>query len=248
MSQNWDPERYSRTARFVSDLGAPLLDLLAAQPGERILDLGCGDGTLTQLIAATGASVVGVDASREMVAGAQARGLDARVMDGQALAFESEFDGVFSNAALHWMRRADDAIAGVRRALKPTGRFIGEMGGKGNNALLLAAVTRALANRGIDGSGLEFRYYPDAAEYRAKLERHGFAVDFIELFPRPTRLPGPLDEWFHNFGDVFLNTVPPGEREVLLRDIAAEAAPELRNSEGAWVLDYVRLRFKAHIS
>src|SRR5439155_13923693 len=114
-----------------------------------------------------------------------------------------EFDAVFSNAALHWMTRADDVIQGVRRALKPGGRFVAEMGGHGNNAMTIAAIVRALAKRGIDGSKLEFRYYPTIAEYSGKLERHGFAVDYIELFPRPTPMPTGLAGWLDNFGDVF---------------------------------------------
>lgn len=245
MTQQWDPDRYARNARFVADLGAPVLDLLAPQPGERILDLGCGDGALTQKIAAVGAHVVGVDASEEMVAAAQKLGLDARVMDGQALTFDGEFDAVFSNAALHWMRNADDVIAGVRRALRPGGRFVAEMGGQGNISRLLASAVRALAKRGIDGSNLEFRYYPSVEEYRGKLERGGFLVNYIELIPRPTPLPGRLGNWFDTFGDMFLNTVPPSEREALKGEIEQEAAAELQNPDGSWTADYVRLRFKA---
>src|SRR5439155_9857283 len=127
--QNWDADRYARTAGYVSQLGAPLIELLAPTPGERILDLGCGEGALTEKIAASGATVVGVDGSNDMIAAARERGLDAHVMDGQSLTFEREFDAVFSNAALHWMTRADDVIQGVRRALKPAGRFVAEMGG-----------------------------------------------------------------------------------------------------------------------
>ena len=84
--QTWDPERYARTARFVADLGAPVVELLDPKPGERILDLGCGDGALTEKLAALGCDVVGVDGSPEQVAAARERGLDARVMDGEAWA------------------------------------------------------------------------------------------------------------------------------------------------------------------
>ena len=247
--QSWDPDRYARTARFVSDLGAPVLELLDPRPGERILDLGCGDGALTERIMALGASVLGVDASRDMGAAARRRGIDARVMDGHALTFDREFDAIFSNAALHWMTKAPDAvIAGVARALKPGGRFVAEMGGKGNNDHLLAAIMRTLDKRGIDGAGLEFRYYPTPHEYRARLERAGFAVETIALIPRPTRLPGPLGAWLDNFGDVFLNTVDRSERDALKDEIAAEAAADLQQADGAWVVDYVRLRFRAHLT
>src|SRR3984885_11901365 len=112
-NQSWDPDEYARNARFVSDLGAPVLDLLAPRAGERILDLGCGDGALTRRIADAGADVVGVDASPEQVGAAQRLGLDARVADAAHLPFEREFDAVFTNAALHWVKDADGVIAGV---------------------------------------------------------------------------------------------------------------------------------------
>lgn len=183
-----------------------------------------------------------------MVKAARARALDARVMDGQTLTFDCEFDAVFSNAALHWMPRADDVVAGVRRSLRPRGRFVAEMGVAGNIAKLLGAMVRALSQRGIDGSELEFRYYPTVEECREKLERHGFTVSYIELIPRPTPLPGPLGDWFDTFGDVFLNTVPASEREAFKREIEQQAASDLRSPDGAWVADYVRLRFRAQLT
>src|SRR4051812_24270218 len=125
----WAPDAYLQHAGFVPALGAGVLELLDPQPGERILDLGCGEGSLTQELVARGAVVLGVDSSDAQVAAARARGLDARVMDGEALAFEHEFDAVFSNAALHWMRRPDAVVAGVARALRPGGRFVAELGG-----------------------------------------------------------------------------------------------------------------------
>src|SRR6185436_20235899 len=127
-AQTWDPATYARHARFVSDLGSPGVELLAPQPGERILDLGCGDGVLTKQLADAGARVVGVDASEAMVAASRALGLEAHVVDGHALAFREEFDAVFSNAALHWLTRPDEVIAGVYTALKPGGRFVAECG------------------------------------------------------------------------------------------------------------------------
>jgi trans-aconitate methyltransferase len=151
--QSWDPARYARNARFVSDLGMPVIELLAAQPGERILDLGCGDGALTAKLVAMGCEVVGVDASEAQIGGARAMGLDARVMNGEQLTFSNEFDAVFSNAALHWMRRPDDVIGGVRRALRLRGRFVGEMGGHRCVEKIRTALVGALDRRGIDGEG-----------------------------------------------------------------------------------------------
>src|SRR5258708_38252590 len=130
-TQSWDPDGYARNARFVADLGAPVVELLAPQAGERILDLGCGDGALTVKLAEMGCDVVGVDASAPQVEAARRLGLDARVADGERLAFEAEFDAVFSNAAIHWMKPPEDGIAGVWRAIRPAGRCVPEVRGHG---------------------------------------------------------------------------------------------------------------------
>ena len=140
--QTWNPDQYARNAGFVPALGLPVVELLDPQPGERILDLGCGDGVLTEKLASLGCQVVGVDSSAAQVAAAQARGLDARVVDAHELPFEAEFDAVFSNAALHWMRQPEAVIAGVWRALEPGGRFVGELGGAGNIAPVLDGAGR----------------------------------------------------------------------------------------------------------
>ena len=243
--QSWDPERYARNARFVSDLGVPLLDMLRPRPGERILDLGCGDGALGEKIAAAGATVLGVDSSAEQVAAARARGLDARVADGAALAFDSEFDAVFSNAALHWMRAADTVIDGVWRALKPGGRFVGEFGGAGNVARIKAALIAALDRRGLDGSAAVPWFFPTPDDYAARLGRRGFEVPAIELIDRPTPIPGPLGDWLETFGEPFLQRVAAAERPALIAEVEAALAAELRDAEGRWMVDYVRLRFSA---
>ena len=243
MSQRWDPERYARTARFVSDLGAPVLDLLAPHPGERILDLGCGDGVLTADLVARGCVVVGVDASAEQVEAARRRGLDARVMSGERLAFDAEFDAVFSNAALHWMHEADAVIAGVRRALRPGGRFVGELGGHGCVARIVAALRAALVAQGVDPEPIRQWYFPTDHEYRKRLEAGGFRLRSIALFPRPTPLPGDIGDWLETFAEAFLAAAR--DRAALLDAARAALAPALRDADGRWTADYVRLRFAA---
>jgi trans-aconitate methyltransferase len=244
VEQHWDPERYQRNAGFVAALGEPLLALLAPQPHERILDLGCGDGTLTALIAAR-ASVIGVDASAEQVAAARARGVAAEVVDGTRLDFTAEFDAVFSNAALHWMRDPDAVIAGVWRALKPGGRLVAECGGAGNVKAVRRALTAALARRGIDGEAASPWYFPAPEEYRARLERHGFVVTSMALFPRPTPLPGSLGDWLDTFAESFLATVPPQTRPSVKQEVESMLRDRLADAAGAWTMDYVRLRFSA---
>lgn len=244
-TQHWDPDRYARNARFVSDLGAPVLDLLAPAAGERVLDLGCGDGALTEKLVQGGVRAVGVDASPDQVEAARRRGLDAHVMDATRLAFAAEFDAVFSNATLHWVKDADAAIAGVFRALKPGGRFVGEMGGKGNIVAIMAALKEALSRRGIDAARLDPWYFPDEAEYGGKLERAGFTVRAIALIPRMTPLPGALGAWVETFCESFLAAVADDERTALIADVEAAARPVLRDPNGGWRADYVRLRFSA---
>lgn len=243
--QRWDPERYARTAAYVPALGQPVLELLAPQPGERILDIGCGDGVLTEKLVAAGCRVVGIDGSVEQVRAACARGLDARVADAQALGFDGGFDAVFSNAALHWMKRPDAVIDGVWRALEPGGRFVGEMGGAGNVATIRDALHGALAARGFDPDALDPWYFPSAEAYRARLEARGFRVRTVELFRRPTPLIGPLSDWLDTFAGAFLDPLPADARQAVAAEVARVTAPALRDATGAWQADYVRLRFAA---
>jgi trans-aconitate methyltransferase len=247
-TQRWDSRRYAAHAGFVPALGAPVVELLAPRAGERILDLGCGDGVLTATLAAAGAEVVGVDSSPEMVAAAKARGLDARVMDGRALAFEAPFDAVFSNAALHWMTEPDAVLAGVARALRPGGRFVGELGGHGNVAAILVALLAVLARRGVDGRAAMPWYFPTLEAYGAKLAAHGFLVERIELIPRPTPLPTDMAGWLETFAQPFLGRLAAAERASALAEAQELLAPALCDEVGRWTADYVRLRFLARRS
>jgi len=240
MSQSWNPARYAEHAAFVPALGAEILARLAPRAGERILDLGCGNGTLTLDIVAAGAAVVGVDASADMVAAARERGIDARVMDATALTFDSEFDAVFSNAVLHWVRNADAAAAGIFRALKPGGRFVAELGGHTNVASISVAIRAVLARHHVDVDWPW--YYPSPDAYRRLLESRGFVVDDVRLFPRPTPLPTGMDAWLHTFGGAVLANADAGLRERIVAEIVELLRPALCDEQGRWTADYVRLQ------
>jgi len=241
--QTWDPERYARNARFVADLGAPVVELLAPRTGERILDLGCGDGALTAKLAAMGCEMVGVDGSEAQVEAARKLGLDARVMNGEHLSFEEEFDAVFSNAALHWMRKPDDVITGVRRALRPGGRFVGELGGHRCVEKIKTALVEALNRRGIDGEGAVPWFFPTVEDYSARLVKCGFAVRSIASIPRPTPLPGDVTGWLETFAESFTSKLSPEERPAYVAEVRDALRPQLCDPEGKWIADYVRLRF-----
>jgi trans-aconitate methyltransferase len=243
--QNWDPATYARNARFVSDLGAPVVELLAPQPGERILDLGCGDGVLTRKLADLGCEVVAIDASAPQIESARKLGLNAHVMDGEQLPFQEEFDAVFSNAVLHWIKNADPMIAGVYRSLKSGGRFVAECGGYGCVHKIKSALVQALDRRGLDGEARVPWYFPTPGDYATRLERAGFRVDSIALIPRPTPLPGDVIGFLETFGQNFLQGFFGDERTKFLDEVRAVLEPQLRDSQGAWIADYVRLRFAA---
>jgi SAM-dependent methyltransferase len=245
MTQSWDPQGYADNARFVAELGMPVVDLLAPRAGERILDLGCGDGFLTAKMAALGVTVVGVDASAAFIAAARALGLDARLGDAQRLAFTEEFDAVFSNAVLHWMKDPDAAIDGVWRALKPGGRFVAECGGQHCVAQIRAALGRALARRGIDAAAVDPWYFASAEEYGGRLRARGFVVETIAVFPRPTPLPGDVTGWLRTFAESFAAPVPPADRPAFLSEVQEDLRPALTDAQGRWIADYTRLRFRA---
>ncbi|WP_108661162.1 class I SAM-dependent methyltransferase [Acuticoccus kandeliae] len=242
--QVWSADTYERNARFVSDLGAGVLEWLDPRPGERILDLGCGDGALTEKLAAAGADVVGLDGSAAFVEAAQSRGIDARVGDGEALAFDHEFDAVFSNAALHWMLRPVDVVRGVRRALKDGGRFVAEMGGQGNVAAIVTALRAIGQKHGIDPALAAPWYFPSTESYGNILRENGFSVERIALIPRPTPLPSGMSGWVRTFRAPFFEAA--GDKApILLYEVEELLSHALRDEEGRWAADYVRLRFIA---
>src|SRR6516165_9791284 len=199
------PVSFRRSVRRCSHCWAP-------SPGELILDLGCGDGELTEKIVAAGAAVVAVDAAPDMVAAARARRIDARVMDGHSLNFDSKFDAVFSNAALHWMRDQEAVLAGVHRALKSRRRFVAEMGGHNNTAAIVVALSAVLARRGLDAHQFSPWYFPSADAYRARLEAAGFTVEEIAIVPRPTPLPTDIEQWLDTFAEDFFGVITEPDR------------------------------------
>lgn len=247
-SSRWSPADYAANAGFVPQLGEAALALLAPQPGERVIDLGCGDGALTARIAAAGATVIGLDSSSEIVEAARARGIDARVADAQALGAAHDlrqFDAAFSNAALHWMLDAGAVAEGVFEILRPGGRFVGEMGGRGNIAALRAGLREELVERGYPVPPEDPQWYPDAEGFTRLYSTAGFCDIDARLIPRPTRLPAGIAAWVKTFraGWLDVSKVPEEERDDLAAAVERRLAPRLQQPDGGWIADYVRLRF-----
>jgi SAM-dependent methyltransferase len=217
--------------------------LLDVQPDEHVLDLGCGEGTLSEELVARGAKLIGIDTSQEFLEAAHSRGVKVRYMDAQALEFDNDFDAVFSHEALHLMRNPDAVIQGAYRALRPGGRFVGEFGGEGNAAAISAAVRTVCARRGIPEDAP--LYYPSVEEYRSKLEAGGLAVETIALIPRPTPLPTGIEGWLATFERPMLKELTLEEQDEVIAEIADLLRPVLCDSAGTWTADLVHLRFSA---
>jgi trans-aconitate methyltransferase len=246
----WNAKLYNDTHSFVWEKAAGVVELLNAQPGERILDLGCGTGHLTAEIAAKGAIVVGVDRSADMIDEAKQKypGIEFRVVDATKLTFDNEFDAVFSNAALHWILDPEAVVRGVAKALKPGGRLVAEFGGKGNIRTLMKAMNHAAEKfeiaEGLDKLGW---YYPSLAEYAGLLEKHGLEVREASLFERPTRLEDGeegLKTWLRMFRKPVIDRLPIERQIAFLNEIENEVRSQLFK-DGIWELDYRRLRIAA---
>jgi trans-aconitate methyltransferase len=239
MNQTWDAARYQSRHSYVFAHGQSLVEILEPRKGERILDLGCGSGQLTAKIAETGAEVSGIDRSAEMVAEARRNfpALRFDVANAANFTVDSPVDAIFSNAALHWVKDADGVAKSVARALLPGGRFVFEMGGKGNIQTIVDAIHE------IAGLVETPWYFPSIGEYASILERHGFEVAFATLFDRPTRVEGEdgLEDWLTMFGGSLFD-------EQRAPEIRREVANRLRLKlfrDGRWMLDYRRLQMIA---
>jgi len=236
-TSSWDAADYARVGGFVPALGGAALDLLDPQPGEHILDVGCGDGSLTLKIKEAGADVVGIDNSLSMVAAAKAKGLDARLMDAAELKFSEAFDAAFSNATLHWVLDKERAARAIWFALKPGGRFAGEFGGDGNLKRLREALDDELVARGYEPPVEAANWYPTPEEFAAVYEAAGFKDIDARLIERPTELEHGVQGWVLVFRAGWLDRagVPDDERQAVADAVAARV--------GSNLADYVRLRF-----
>ncbi|GAB4405428.1 MAG: class I SAM-dependent methyltransferase [Bryobacter sp.] len=240
-SNEWDAASYNKNARFVSDLGSAVLELLAAQEGESILDLGCGDGALTERIPG---EVWGLDAAPSMVEAARQRGLHVVEGDMHHFALGRKFDAVFTNAVLHWTRDIHAVVGCVQQHLRPGGRFVGEFGGFGNVAAIATALRASLRESAVDDEGFAW-YYPTAQEFAQVLEQGGFRVNAAQLIPRPTPLPTGMRKWMETFARPWVKHLPREEQERVFDRAVELLAPALRDTASQWTADYVRLRFHA---
>jgi SAM-dependent methyltransferase len=236
-TSKWDAANYARVGAFVAELGGAALDLLDPQPGERIVDVGCGEGTLTRKIVARGATVLGIDNSPEMIAAARANGIDAVLMGAADMPFAGEFDAAFSNAALHWVFDKEQAARAIFRALKAGGRFAGEMGGEGNLRKLRDALDDELIIRGYAPPVEASNWYASPEEFAGIYEAAGFRQVDARLIERPTAIEHGVAEWVTTFRKGWLDRAAVPEAE------HGEIGAAVADRVGSNIADYVRLRF-----
>jgi trans-aconitate methyltransferase len=247
-TNEWNPALYNRKHAYVFEYGREVIELLGPRPGERILDLGCGTGHLTSLIAASGASVIGLDSSPAMVEAARREypEIEFVVGDARNFSFSQPFDAVFSNATLHWVNEAAEVARSVSPALSAGGRFVAEFGGKGNVGRIVRALAATLAERGRQVDFSEW-YNPSLGEYAALLEAHGLAVTFAALFDRPTKLEDGdqgLRLWLEMFRGGAFADFSEAEKDAVMRAVEDKLRTELYR-DGDWYADYRRLRVVA---
>ena len=245
--QNWNTQTYDGAHAFVARLGAGVVELLAPQQGETILDLGCGTGHLSAQIAERGARVIGLDPSEAMLTGARENypAGEFRAGDARDFAFDERFDAVFTNAVLHWIPDPQAVADNVWAHLQSGGRFVGEFGGAGNVAHLHGALDAAARARGLKPFEPN-KYFPTIGHWSGVLERAGFEVRTMLLFDRPTLLEGRDGAygWLQQFGAYYLDNLSADDREAVARD-AQERVRPLLFREGQWFADYRRIRFVA---
>lgn len=248
MSENqWDATLYQSNHAFVWQYGEGLIDFLSPKKGERILDLGCGTGQLTQKIAETGAEVIGIDSANAMIEQAQNNypNLQFAVADATTFKFEQPFDAVFSNAVLHWIKEPEQVIKCVYQSLLPGGRFVAEFGGKGNVRAIVDALNSAIEAIGfVPQQEMNPWYFPSIGEYASLLEKQGLSVAYATLFDRLTTLEGEsegMKNWIKMFGNSFLSDIPSAQQVDVFREVEHQLQPKLYR-DGRWFADYKRIR------
>ena len=242
-AQDWDTKRYQSKHSYVWQFGSQLTELLNVKPGEQILDLGCGTGELTKQIQDLGATAIGIDSDPQMISKAKGQypDIEFRHDDARSFSVSQPVDKIFSNAALHWVKEAEQAIKCISSALKSGGMFVAEFGGKNNVGTIVSFLEQSL------GKDKNPWFFPGILDYTHLLESNGFQVTFAHLYDRPTPLDGEegLRNWILMFGQAFLKGLNSNE----IKEVLGEAEKNLRSSlyrNNRWIADYRRLRVIAY--
>ena len=246
MAQSWNANLYDEKHSFVSKYGTDLIALLAAEKGEKILDIGCGTGDLANQLSENGVDVIGIDKSENMIIQASTKypQIHFQVADVLEIEYEHEFDAIFSNATLHWVKKPEQALNAMYKSLKTGGRFVAELGGKGNVKLITDEIINQLTLFGVEYNQGDFPwYFPSIGEYATLMEKTGFRVTFAHHFDRPTPLQGKdgLRNWIDMFAGNILKDLHKDSREEIITNTENSLQERLYKND-TWVADYKRIR------
>ncbi|MDQ0229346.1 class I SAM-dependent methyltransferase [Metabacillus malikii] len=243
---SWNPSLYDAKHSFVSKFGQSIIELLKPSKDERILDIGCGTGDLTNRIATQTAYTLGIDFSERMITQAKQKypNIPFQVCDATNMNFSDEFDAVFSNAALHWIKPPHKALTCIHSSLKTGGRFVAEFGGKGNVQLIIASIEKQLTEHGFaDNLHDNPWFFPSLGEYTSMMELYGFRVVFAQHFDRPTPLVNDegMTSWLMMFANCFFKGINDSLKQEIITKVVEDLSPVLCK-DGVWIADYKRLR------
>ena len=248
MNIKWNAQNYTDNFSFVHKYGEGVMELITAAPGSFVVDLGCGNGALTEKLQEKGYRVLGVDASVDMLEKAKTMHPNLEFMAGDATGFElrEKADVIFSNAVFHWIDadKQEKLIENVAKQLKIGGELVCEFGGKGCAEMVHASLEKNFAKRGL--SYLRVFYFPTIGQYAPILEKYGFRVEYAVLFDRPTvqQTENGLEDWIRMFNKKPFEGMDPA----MMQEIIDETVEELKSKlfvDGKWIVDYVRIRFRA---
>jgi len=222
MSEHWKADDYAANSKGQAVWAKELIEKIGLVGNESILDIGCGDGKITDALSRlTRGEVVGIDFSHEMIAYSKeafSKPLFMQ-MDAQALAFNERFDVVFSNAALHWAKDHHAILQGIYQALKPKGRAILQMGGEGNGKKVFEALHHILPEYADYFEGFEspYTFYSDHA-YEVLLNGIGFNTHQAHLVPKDMVHESlkAFRGWLETTWFPFINPVPSAQKEAFV--------------------------------
>ena len=249
MNIKWDADKYTEDFSFVHQYGNSVMELIDADKGSYVLDLGCGNGALTKALQDKGYLVKGLDASKELLGIARKNYPAIEFVQGDAtnFALSEPVDVVFSNAVFHWINQEQqqDMLQCVYNAVKKNGQFVFEFGGYGNNQHIHSALATIFSEYGYCYE-MPF-YFPTISEYTTLLENTGFRVKYAVLFDRPTELKGSngLKDWIHMFVKTPFSVIDEEHKKEEIIDKAVEVLQNDLYINGKWYADYVRIRIKA---
>lgn len=246
MKKEWNAENYTDNFQFVHRYGEDVLTLLSVPENSLVVDLGCGNGALTQKLAEKGYDVIGIDSSKEMLEKAKLLhpDLSFRYDDAVNFKLKNKADAIFSNAVFHWISDHNALVKNLAANMKTGGELVFEFGGRGCAKTVHHALQRAFENNGK--KYIMNCHFRSIGEFAPLLEKYGFQVEYATLYDRPTEQIGDngLENWITMFITSAFDGIDFSLKRRIIEDAVEICKPDLFVN-GKWIIDYVRICMKA---